>query len=90
MNRSLTCLQLFDVLAAQPPEMTRVTITFAEVAVLAGVPIPDAAYAHAYWLRSERSALRRRLRAAGWRIAGMHEGVDAAITFVRLPSATSE
>ncbi len=81
---------LFDLLAAQPAETTRVTITFAEVAALAGTPIPDAAYAHEYWLRQERSALRRHLQAAGWQIAGMQEGVDATITFVRLSPDTSE
>ncbi len=80
---------LFALLAAQPPETTRITITFAEVAVLAGVPIPDAAYAHGYWLRQGRRTLRRRLQTAGWQMAGMHEGVDATITFVRLPSDTS-
>ena len=77
---------LFDLLAAQPAEVTRVTISFAEVAALAGVPIPDAAYAHSYWLQRERGRLRRRLRAAGRRMVGMQEGVNATITFERLPS----
>ena len=82
---------LFDLLAAQSAETTSVTISFAEVAALADVPIPDAAYAHSYWLRQERSALRRRLQAAGWRMAGMQEGVNATITFERRPpSAPAE
>ena len=80
---------LFGLLAAQAPETTRVTITFAAVAALAGTPIPDAAYAHEYWLRQGRRTLRRRLQTAGWQMAGMQEGMDATITFVRLPPDTS-
>ena len=78
----------FDLLAAQPAEVTRVTIAFAEVAALTDVPIPDAAYAHPYWLQRNRGPLRQRLQAAGWRIVGMQEGVNATITFMRLPPET--
>ncbi len=80
---------LVALLAAQPAETPRVTIAFAEVAALAGAPIPDAAYAHSYWLQRERGPLRRRLQAAGWRIVGMQEGVNATLTLARLSLDTT-
>ena len=82
---------LFALLAGQSAQTTRVTITLNEVAALAEVPIPDAAYAWSYWSSPARSPLRRRLRAAGWRVAAMHEGICATISFERLsPDAPAE
>lgn len=56
-----------------------------EVAALVGGPIPDGVYARSWWSGTAGVALRRRIRAAGWRVARMDEGVNATITFVRLP-----
>ena len=80
---------LFALLAAQPAATSRVTITLGEVVARGGAPIPDAAYARSYWSRPVHGPLRRRLRVAGWRVAGVREGVNPALTFVRLPPATS-
>ena len=89
MERAQWFDPLLTLLATQPAETTRVTIAFAEIAALTDVPIPDAAYAHSYWLQRERGPLRRRLHAAGWRIVGMQEGVNATLTLARLPPDTT-
>ena len=81
---------LFELLAAQPAETTRVTIPLADVAVRVGAPIPDAVYARSWWSGTGGGALRRRIRATGWWVARMHEGVDATITFERLSPAAPE
>ena len=80
---------LFAFLTAQSPETTRVTIALADLATLTDEPIPDAAYARSYWAREGPGTLGPRLRTAGWRVEGMHEGIHATITFERLPPATS-
>ncbi len=80
---------LFALLAAQSPEVTRVTISLEELAALAAVAIPDSAYARAYWWRLTPGTIRHRLRAAGWQVERMHEGIHATITFVRLPPDTT-
>ncbi len=80
---------LFALLAAQPVETTSVTITLEELAAFAGGPIADAAYGRSYWSGHGPGTLGRRIRLAGWRVAEMHEGIHATITFVRQPSDTS-
>ena len=80
---------LLALLAAQPAEMTRVTIPLDELAARTPVPIPESAYARGYWWGHRRGTVGQRLWAAGWRVASVHEGVKPTITFVRLPSDTT-
>jgi hypothetical protein len=78
----------------QPPEVERVTLTFAEVEDLIGEPLPRTAYTQRRsWWTNGRTAYRARIwLSVGWRVAALPWAPDGpshwGVTFVRAPSDT--
>ena len=72
-------------LAAQPPAVSEVTLTFAELAALLGAPLPRSAWGTAFWTnRRDLFHAPSRARAwhgAGWRVRAARPGVS--VTFAR-------
>ena len=75
-------------LAAQPPETTRVVLTFTQVAALVDGELPVNARTRHYWWGHTSGTMGPRLAAIGWRVAHMR-GCPATFTFVRLPPDTT-
>ncbi len=75
-------------LAEQPPETVSVTLTVADLEVLAAGPLPTTAYIRSYWWRNEPGYAPHHFAAIGWRVAHMR-GRPLAITFGRLPPDTT-
>ncbi len=85
MVRSSWYTSLLAFLREQPAERTTVTLTLAELATLAGQPMPAGALTRTYWWSSRAGAMRFRLGAIGWRVGEARRRGAASITFVRVP-----
>ena len=80
---------LADYLAGLPAGTAHVTLTFAAIEAILGVPLPASAGVRSWWTgRSERDAHRRAWRAVGWSVAAvtLRHGVEA-VTFTRIDAA---
>ncbi len=69
-------------LAAQPGE--ELTLTFAELEVLLGTPLPDEAWLRTWWTNTPGVPQARAWLRAGWRVHWVRRsGDEAAVTFTR-------
>ena len=75
---------LLTFLAQQQPETASVTLTFADLEVLVGRPLPARAVSRSYWRHRKPGGMGHRLAALGWRVGPFGRGQTSAITFVRL------
>lgn len=66
-------------LAAQPPAVQQVTLTFAAIEVLIGGPLPPSAWNTNFWNGGRE--VRQRWQAHGWR--GTLNRATRTVTFVR-------
>ena len=76
-------------LAALPPEMATITLTFAEIAAILGDPLPVSARTSAWWSNARRSNARARSWLdVGWRVQRANRRLaDPSVTFVRVVTA---
>jgi hypothetical protein len=73
-------------LASQPGE--ELTLTFAEIERLLGVPLPAAAWLRAWWTNAADEPQSRAWLKAGWRVRWVRrQGSQAAVTFSRSTAA---
>ncbi len=79
---------LLRLLAEQPAETTSVTLTYAELAALAGGPLPPSGVIRGYWWNRRSGQMGHRVAVIGWRV-GRVRGRPPTITFVRQPPAGS-
>jgi hypothetical protein len=81
---------LADYLAAQPAETAMVMLTFRELRVLLGQPLPASAWGRSWWRTRARTTPTRAWPTLGWRVAAVNvSGGSEAVTFVRVGSDLS-
>ena len=79
---------LADYLAALPPELETVTLTFPQIEAILGESLPPAAGIVAWWRNSPTPGNMRVWRQAGWRAVQVHvRQTPATVTFVRADSS---
>ena len=73
-------------LAAQPPEVTTVTLLFAEIERIIGAPLPVSAHTLAWWSNSPRSSTHAWVWLdVEWRVQRPNLRLrDRSVTFVRV------
>ena len=80
-RRSLKYIRLAAHLAAQPPEVDRLTLSVADIEQIVGEELPSNARFPSWWRNDDRRMHSRAWLAAGWRVDGMGDG--AGVEFVR-------
>ena len=80
-RRSLKYIRLAAHLAAQPPEIERITLTLPEIEQIVGEELPANARFPSWWRNDDRRMHSRAWLTAGWRVDGI--GGKAGVEFVR-------
>ena len=73
-------------LAEQPPTVAALTLTLAELQVLAGEPLPAGATTWTYWQGGAADAPSQQLAAVGWRVRRFSQQ-PLTMTFARRPDS---
>ena len=80
---------LVVLLAEQPADTTSVTLTIAELMMLAGGRLPAMAETRSYWWTPKSGSMVNRLAAIGWRAAHVR-GRPLALTFERVAATNKD
>ncbi len=80
-RRSLRYIRLAAHLAAQPPEVDRLTMTIAEIETLIGASLPPGARYPSWWRNDHHRAHSRAWLSAGWRVVDLRDSQQ--VEFVR-------
>jgi hypothetical protein len=76
--------RLADDLAALPAATPRVTLTFGELQMLLGRPLPASAWGRRWWATRGWATVTRTWPVTGWRVGAVSvSGGREAVTFVR-------
>ncbi len=82
-RRSLKYIRLAAHLAAQPPELERITLSLSEIEQIVGEELPANARFPSWWRNDNKRMHSRAWLTAGWRVDGIAD--HAKVDFVRTP-----
>jgi len=80
-RRSLKYIRLAAHLAAQPPDVHRLTLTLVQIEGIVGEQLPSTARFPSWWRNDDRRMHSRAWLTAGWRVD--HTGDRTKVEFVR-------
>lgn len=81
-RRSLLYIRLAAFLAAQPPDVSTVTLTLEEIEELVGTPLPENSRYPSWWRNDRQTMHARAWLIAGWKVAAIETGA-VAVTWTR-------